>query len=299
MPESYMESAASHIPFFIQSAQNDRVNDSIVDVDAYEKDGYFVARGLFSPEEVAGFLDHFMHVHTAGGEGWTERPIEPESPDPLRQYPRLLQMHRGDELSLDYMLDERLRGVLTELLGTEPYGVQTMMYFKPAGARGQALHQDQRYLRVEPGTCMAAWLALDDCTSENGCLQVVPGTHTIDILCPITSDRSKSFTRETVPVPPGHEVKDLHMKAGDVVFFNGQLVHGSGPNESAGFRRILVGHYIVGEAEKVARYYFPVYRFDRSTVDLEINEGGGACGEYSADGVFELKSTVEEALAAH
>jgi len=294
-----MESAASHIPFALEDAQNREVNDPIVDVDAYERDGFLVARGLFTPDEVAAFLDHFMRVHAAGGEGWTERPIEADSPDPLRQYPRLLQMHRGDELSLDYMLDERLRNTLTQLLGTEPYGVQTMMYFKPAGARGQALHQDQRYLRVEPGTCMAAWLALDDCTSENGCLQVVPGTHTIDILCPVTSDRAKSFTRETVPVPPGYEVKDLHMKAGDVVFFNGQLVHGSGPNESNGFRRILVGHYIVGEAQKVARYYFPVYRFDRSTVELEVNEGGGACGEYSAEGVFAVKSTVEEALAAH
>lgn len=294
-----MEKAVSHIPRALRNLQNDQVNDSIVNVDAYGRDGYFVARGLFSPDEVAAYLDHFMRIHAAGGEGWTEKTIEADSPDPLRRYPRLLQMHRGDELSLSFLLDERLRAALVELLDTEPYAVQTMMYFKPAGARGQALHQDQRYLRVEPGTCMAAWLALDDCDSENGCLQVVPGTHTIDILCPITSDRSKSFTREMVPVPPGHEVSDLPMKAGDVVFFNGQLVHGSGPNESDRFRRILVGHYIVGEAEKVAKYYFPVYRFDRSTVELEVNEGGGACGEYAADGTFVVKSTVEEALAAH
>jgi hypothetical protein len=32
-----------------------------------------------------------------------------------------------------------------------------MIYFKAAGARGQALHQDQYYLRVNPGTCCAAW----------------------------------------------------------------------------------------------------------------------------------------------
>ena len=50
--------------------------------------------------------------------------------------------------------------VLTQLLGVEPLAVQTMLYFKPAGARGQALHQDNFYLRVQPGTCMAAWLAL-------------------------------------------------------------------------------------------------------------------------------------------
>ncbi len=267
--------------------------------DAYAKDGYAIARALFSPEEVAALRDYFMDVHARGGLGWTERLIEPDSPDPLRRYPRLLQMHRSDPASRDFMLDERLRTRLVELLGTEPYAVQTMMYFKPAGARGQALHQDQRYLRVQPGTCMAAWLALDDCDEENGCLQVVPGTHEMDLLCPVTSDRAKSFTKETVPVPPGHEVRDLPMKAGDVVFFNGQLIHGSGPNNSKDrFRRIVVAHYIVGEAQAVARYYFPVYRFDGTTVDLEINEGGGSCGAFDENG-FKITSTVEEALAAH
>ena len=108
-----------------------------------------------------------------------------------------------------------------------------------------------------------------------------------------------SFTRETVPVPPGHGVRDLPMKAGDVVFFNGQLIHGSGPNESENrWRRILVGHYIVGEAQAVASYYHPVYRFDGSIVQLDVSEGGGACGEFTPDG-FQMRSTVEQALAAH
>ena len=264
----------------------------------FAQEGYAIACGLFSPEEVARLLDHYMGIHAAGGGGFVDRPIDPASEDPLRRYPRLMQMHRRDPASLAYLLDERLRTILTSLLGEEPFAVQTMMYYKPAGARGQALHQDQRYLRVEPGTCMAAWLALDDCTPENGCMQVVPKTHAMDLLCPVKSDGSVSFTDETVPVPPGHEVVDLPMRAGDVLFFNGQLVHGSGPNRSDGFRCILVGHYIVGEARKVSRYYSPVLRFDGSTVEMEANEGGGACGEFTADG-YRTTSTVEAALAAH
>jgi hypothetical protein len=31
--------------------------------------------------------------------------------------------------------------------GTEPYAVQIMFYFRPRGSRGQALHQDNFYLR--------------------------------------------------------------------------------------------------------------------------------------------------------
>ena len=264
----------------------------------FREKGYAVAPSLFSPEETSGLLDHYMAIHAAGGGGFIDKPIDPANDDPLRRFPRLMQMHREDATSLDYLLDDRLREILVSLLGEEPYAVQTMVYYKPAGARGQALHQDQRYLRVKPGTCMAAWLALDDCTPENGCMQVVPKTHTMDLLCPVKSDGAVSFTDETVPVPPGYAVVDLPMRAGDVLFFNGQLVHGSGPNRSDGFRRILVGHYIVGEARKVSRYYFPVLRFDGSTVKLEANEGGGACGEFTESG-YRTTSTVKAALAAH
>ena len=53
------------------------------------------------------------------------------------------------------------------------------------------------------------------------------------------------------------------MDEGDVLFFNGQVVHGSFPNISKDrFRRALIGHYIVGNAEKVAQYYHPVLRMD-------------------------------------
>ena len=83
--------------------------------------------------------------------------------------------------------------------------------FKPPGSRGQALHQDNYYLRVHPGTCMAAWLALDDCDDANGCMQVVPGSHTWDILCTEDADTRISFTSVTVPLPPDQEIRAAPM----------------------------------------------------------------------------------------
>ena len=53
-----------------------------------------------------------------------------------------------------YMLDSRIEGILTELMGDSPLAVQSMFYFKPPGARGQDFHQDNFYLKVKPGTCM-------------------------------------------------------------------------------------------------------------------------------------------------
>ena len=168
---------------------------------------------------------------------------------------------------------------MSDLLGREPFAVQTMVYFKPAGARGQALHQDQRYLQVRPGTCMAAWLALDRCDDANGCLRVVPGTHEMPVLCPQTTDTTKSFVPDEVPVPEGRHVVDVNMDPGDVLFFNGALIHGSGPNTTTDrFRRSLIAHYIEGDARSVSHFYHPALRFDGSVVELESTSEGSQCG---------------------
>ncbi|MBW3622456.1 MAG: phytanoyl-CoA dioxygenase family protein, partial [Armatimonadetes bacterium] len=138
----------------------------------YERDGFHVARGLFSKEEVRRLIDHYMEMRRQGEQPGDFSGVNAEEADPLKRYPRMIHMHRRDERSLNWLIDSRLNAVMTDLLGVEPLAVQTMLYFKPPGARGQALHQDQFYLRVQPGTCMAAWMALDPCDEENGCMRV-------------------------------------------------------------------------------------------------------------------------------
>jgi hypothetical protein len=125
------------------------------------------------------------------------------------------------------------------------------------------------------------------------------------MLCPGSSDTSQSFTTDEVPIPNGLTPVNVPMHTGDMLFFNGSLVHGSGPNRSdSRFRRIIVGHYIEGEAEKVAHYYFPAYRFDGSIVGgLDENPwGGGPCGtlvERDGKQVIEMTGTMEGSQAAH
>src|SRR3954468_13444341 len=168
------------------------------DVTAYQQNGYYLARGLFSAAEVEKLRDHYMRLREAGSYPGDFGGVDPTSEDPLKRFPRMIHMHRWDETSLQWMIDARLSACMTTLLGREPFAVQTMLYFKPAGARGQALHQDQYYLRVQPGTCIAAWLALDDCDEINGCMQVVPGSHNWSVLCPVPADTTQSFTDVTV-----------------------------------------------------------------------------------------------------
>jgi ectoine hydroxylase-related dioxygenase (phytanoyl-CoA dioxygenase family) len=249
----------------------------------FDGSGYTVARGLFAADEVEGLREHYMTLRRRGSYPGDTVGVQATSRDPLRRYPRMAQMHRWDDASLQWLIDQRLDEVLTGLLGRSPYAVQTMLYFKPPGSRGQALHQDNFYLKAEPGTCVAAWMALDRVDEANGCLSVVPGSHRWPILCTEKADTKVSFTDVTVPVPDQEAAAPVVMEPGDVLFFHGALVHGSAPNVTEDrFRRALIGHYIEGEAEQVAEYYHPALRMDGSPLELGVAEGGGACGEWVA-----------------
>ncbi len=244
----------------------------------FDHRGYLILKQLFTPAEVDMLREHFMKLRQSNHPGDFSG-VDLQSSDPLKRFPRMIHMHRWDETSLRWLLDVRIGEALTALMEREPFAVQTMLYFKPPKARGQALHQDQFYLRVQPGTCIAAWMALDPCDQGNGCLQVVPGSQNWPLLCTVKADTTQSFTDVTVPVPEGTEVASMVMDAGDVLFFNGQLVHGSGPNHSPErFRRALIGHYIGGEAQEVAKYYHPALRLDGSPVALGTSSDGGMCG---------------------
>lgn len=246
----------------------------------FETDGFYVARSLFSAKEITAFGDRYEGFRLE--RRFSDLNIaDPVSDDPLKRYPRQMQMHREDQASLDFLCDARIDQLITELTGFSPLAVQTMFYFKPPTARGQALHQDNFYLKAAPSTCIAAWLAVDDCDEENGCLMVVLGTHTLPTMCLSKSDTTKSFTSVEVSLPEGMSAVPVVMKAGDVLFFNGQVIHGSNPNTSeTRFRRSLIAHYVIGDCTSVSQWYKPVYRMDQSIADLETSEGGGQCGDW-------------------
>ena len=108
----------------------------------YQANGYVVVAGLYSPAEVAHFLDHYMTLRASPQPG-DDTGIVNDPNDPIKRYPRILMPQKWDDLSRQWMLDPRINACLTGLLGNEPFAAQTMVYFKPPGARGQALHQDQ------------------------------------------------------------------------------------------------------------------------------------------------------------
>jgi hypothetical protein len=254
-------------------------------MDQFDRDGFLVSRQLFSQAEVDHIRDVFMQQMEDGPiEGLSDLNKAYLPDDPLARYPRMLHPHlHADKpigpLAMNVMLDQRLEPILRELFGDEPFAVQSMFYFKPPGARGQDLHQDNFYLRVKPGTCIGMWLAVDDADRGNGGLVVVPGSGQLDVVCPERADAEKFFTTEHVPVPAGLHEEPIDLKAGDVLFFNGSVIHGSYPNTSKDrFRRALICHYVPASTTELSNWYRYPYSFDGRKHAIADAVGGGPCG---------------------
>lgn len=253
----------------------------------FDRDGFLAVRGLFSPAEVDTIRETFMATAANGPvPGLSDMPranAGTNMADPLARYPRMMHPHKHLDkpvgvLARQYMTDARLEPILAALFGEAPFACQSMFYFKPPGARGQDLHQDNFYLRVKPGTCMAAWLAVDDADEGNGGMMCVPQTASLDIACPEASDPMLFFTTEHVEPPEGLEPQMMQLKAGDVLFFNGSVIHGSTPNTSQDrFRRSLIFHYVPASTKEISHYYEAV-SFGGETQDIAINMDGGPCG---------------------
>jgi len=250
----------------------------------YRREGIVQVPQLLSTAEVERIRTVFMQQVAADHSLAIDDGVPDD--DPLARYPRFVHPHRrpdveAGQIALELMLDSRILDVVTALIGPA-LGAQSMFYFKPPGARGQALHQDNTFLRADPETCLAAWIAIDDVDAENGGLAVVPGSHQTELVCPEPADLAESFTDAEVPIPDGLRKVQTKMRAGDVLFFHGSVVHGSRPNSSTDrFRRSLIFHYIPEESTEIAAFYNPLVRPDRRTTVIREAIGGGPCGDYA------------------
>ena len=213
----------------------------------YQNYGITVVPQVLDPVTIATLRDTFTQHAESTDDVLKDVPQNLLKDDPLKKFPRFMHPHRHTEvapgrLARDLLMDPRILDIV-EKLGGPAYGAQTMFYFKPPGSRGQAMHQDNYHLQAHPDTCIAAWIAVDDVNVQNGGLAVVPGSHRQDILCHGASDLSTSFSPIEILLPDGVDIKaqqiQTDMKAGDVLFFHGSLIHGSLPNTTTDqFRRV-------------------------------------------------------------
>ena len=250
--------------------------------DTYARHGVALVRSLLDDAEVTEIRETFMEqVERDRSIGHDDHvPAD----DVLARYPRFVHPHRHTDLDVGrvarrWMLEPRIIGRIAEMIGP-PLAAQSMFYFKPPTARGQALHQDNLFLQAHPETCIAAWIAIDDCDADNGGLRVVPGSHAYELVCPGEADTTESFTNQEVELPEGMTAQQTEMAAGDVLFFHGSTVHGSGPNRTADrFRRSLIFHYVPRDSTQIARFYNPLLTPAGAEVTVTLATGGGVCGD--------------------
>ena len=189
---------------------------------AFERDGFLAISGLFARRRDRRDPRHF-HGQAKDGPvpGLSDVPkaAVAGNSDPLARYPRMMHPHKHPDkpVGRSPCATCATRGCgrsSRSCSGRSRSPCQSMFYFKPPGARGQDLHQDNFYLRVKPGTCMAAWVAIDDADEGNGGMMCVPQTAKLDIACPEKADPALFFTTEHVEPPPGLEPQMMRLEGG-------------------------------------------------------------------------------------
>ena len=253
----------------------------------YHELGYCVVDALFTPEEIEDIKEFFEDYKINGAKmfdtGSGTAAFKYDEIDPKERQVRAMHPHRYSEKALGWFLNPKVAEVLEILLGKPALGAQTMYYYKPPGARGQGMHQDNFYLLSKPATCIAAWTSIDGADLDNGCLWVVPKSNLAGILCPeegkarwndYGDSHITKFPRDEKPVP-------VLVPRGSTMFFGGDTIHGSGPNRTPDrFRRTFIGHYVDEASEQLAGFYHPVINMQGEVVsDIQKPQGGGPCSD--------------------
>jgi len=125
--------------------------------------------------------------------------------------------------------------------------IQSMLIFKHARIGGVVdIHQDATFLYTEPDSCIGFWFALEDATTENGCLWAKPGGH----ITPLRSWFRKKEGGGTEMITLDQEpysmegMIPLEVKKGTCIVLHGLLPHYSLPNTSGKSRQAYSTHTI-------------------------------------------------------
>lgn len=179
------------------------------------------------------------------------------------QFLRIHMLHRQIAFHERYLLHPRVLDAVEVLVGPDVLALQTMLFLKPPGKVGQGWHQDSYYIPTMPDSLVGAWIAIDDADERNGGLWFAKGSASEPIYppCPevgygfgdrligdIAYIKGASEPDDTAnhltPIADRYDHVLAPVKKGDVVFFNGHVLHRSKDNWTTDrFRRAFVSHY--------------------------------------------------------
>jgi Phytanoyl-CoA dioxygenase (PhyH) len=201
------------------------------DVSKYNQDGYVLIKAMLSPEEIAllgraAREDRVLDQHSFGkadGEGGIVR--------------LSLWNHPTDTIYGAVARSESIVGSAEKLLNDEVYHYHSKMIMKDARVGGAwTWHQDYGYW-YQNGVLFphltSVSIAVDPATRENGCLQVIRGSHELGRIEHVLSgDQAGADTQRVNEILKRLELVYVEMEPGDALFFHANILHRSDQNRS-------------------------------------------------------------------
>jgi len=241
---------------------------------AYAKDGFLVLEGFASAADRRALLERIDQLvggfdppdsRTVFGEHADDAYFL-ESGDKIRFF---FEQDAGDRSArmglnkighalhdLDPVFDTFFHGAPFRKLAAAlelnaPRLLQSMVIFKQPGIGGAVnWHQDATFLRTEPESVTGFWIALEDATRENGCLQAIPGGHTGPLRQWFGRGGETMLETRVLDEEPYDETRAvaLEAEAGTLIVLHGRLPHMSRRNLSPKSRCAVTLHVIDGDA---------------------------------------------------
>jgi len=217
----------------------------------YQREGYVVVEDCLDGAVVEAVTERIeSYVRGEREAGAFERMLEPEAEaavlgeaDPVRKFEGL-GMVREDDVFADLVHDENVVDVVQQLQGPNCSLLRSAAMLKPPRVGSEKkYHQDAAYYPIHPMDHVTVWMALDQSTTDNGCMQVVPGAHTDGLLGHEAIEYDTDITIAEGDYGPEDAVA-LPMEPGDVLFQHCLLPHYTAPNETDDWRRAFIAAYM-------------------------------------------------------
>lgn len=223
------------------------------DREAFRRDGYVHLRGVMSPaemDEIEAVYDRFLRREiSVVGKDFNDMTTGEHGTDPSGYAIVNVMLPRKYHPAWQGNTFERRAESIAEQLCGEGMALDFDQLLAKQPGRDDAVfgwHQDQAYwIDTDDRRTATCWLAVDDSTLENGCLQFLPGSNHEPVRPhrPLHEDRTKSHTLVT-DLRPDDVLRPVPISRGDITVHGEGILHGSGGNTSgASWRRAYIVAY--------------------------------------------------------
>jgi phytanoyl-CoA hydroxylase len=215
----------------------------------YSENGYLVKPDLFSSAEIEELKKETAAIFR-GERGHIDGivPVATNESDAevLKKYLAIHFPHKLSKVIKDTLFNPKVVDVLTDIVSPNVKAMQSMLFVKAPGKKGQSWHQDEYYIPTRDQSLIGVWIAIDDASIENGCLWIIPGRPGY-IMQRVPNHDPEFAEKDSLDIA-GQPIP-VEVKSGSVVFFNGYTLHSSKANHTTDcFRTALVNHYMSAES---------------------------------------------------